>query len=484
MSVTVEVYATLRNFVEHETRLSGNGHTVKEVLSDLAGRYPELSKALYTEDGSARRFYQLYVNEEPAAYDTAVSDGDRLLLLPAIAGGSRLPEALIAKERSKAESLDEKEIDRYGNHLLLKDIGVKGQKRLKAAKVLVVGLGALGTPVVQYLAAAGIGTLGIWDSASVTAGDTQSQVMHGTRDVKRPKVMSARDTIRAINPLVKIETYTEEPDAGNLPEVIAGFDLVVDCSGNFKTRYLISDACTLARIPDVFAAIFQYEGRIGVYGTEGGPCLRCQFPETPPGDLIPSCASGGVIGPLPGVIGSFQAVEAIKLLIGGGETLVGENLIIDVWNNRSVKVSVPKSDTCPLCGKNPTIFTVQDFDYEDFCGLKEDENEIPVEGIEPEELARRLDAGEELKIIDVREPHERAIIRFPNAVWIPVGQLVRRQHELDPNIDTIFICREGKRSILAINTLREAGYKGPMYNLKGGMEAGKDLILASESGWL
>lgn len=484
MNVTVEIYATLRGFVNHEEKVTGNGSSVKEVLSDVCGSYPELKKALYTEDGVSRKFFQIYVNEEPASLDARVGENDRILLLPAIAGGSKLPDALIGKERSKEEKLDDKEIERYGNHLLLKDIGVKGQKRLKAAKVLVIGLGALGSPVVQYLAAAGVGTLGLWDDAKVTAGDTQSQVIHGSRDVKRPKVMSARDTVKALNPLVKIETYQDEPNASNLPEIIANYDLVADCTSSFKTRYLISDACTFAGIADVFAAVFQYEGRVGVYGLRGAPCLRCQFPETPPGDLIPSCAAGGVLSPLPGVIGSYQAAEIIKLLIGGGETLVGENLIIDVWNNRTAKVKVPRSDTCPICGQNPTIFEVEDFDYEEFCGLKEDENEIPVEGIEPEELARRIDAGEELTIIDVREPHERAIIRFPNALWIPIGQLARRQNELDPNRDTIFICREGKRSILAINTLREAGYKGPMYNLKGGMEAGKDLILSNENGWL
>lgn len=484
MGVTVEIYATLRNFVEHRHAVEGTGRTVGEVLSSLTAQYPELKNALYTEDGAVRKFFQTYVNEEPAELSAAVTEQDRILLLPSIGGGSGHYDALIEKERTKAQTLDDKEIDRYGNHLLLKDIGVKGQKRLKAAKVLVVGLGALGTPVVQYLAAAGVGTLGLWDSMTVAPSDTQSQVMHGARDAKRPKVMSARDTVRAINPAVKVETRNEEITAENVTEAIAGYDVVVDCSGSFRTHYLLSDACTLARVPDVFAAIFQYEGRVGIFGMEGGPCLRCQFPETPPGDLIPSCASGGVIGPLPGVIGSYQAIEVIKLLIGGGEHLIGEQLLIDTWNNTTAKLQVPKSDACPLCGKAPLIFMVEEFDYEDFCGLKEDENELPVEGIEPEELARRIDAGEELTIIDVREPHERAVIRFPNAIWIPIGQLARRQNELDPNVDTIFICREGKRSILAIHTLREAGYKGPMYNLKGGMEAGKDLILANENGWL
>lgn len=488
MQTTVEIYATLRNFTERKEVLNAEGETVGEALKSLTEKFPELQKALYDEQGSLRKFFNIYVNDTPvdelSGADTPLKEKDTLLLLPSIAGGSQTYEPLIDAERAKAEKLDDKEIDRYGNHLLLREIGVKGQKRLKAAKVLIIGLGALGSPVAEYLAAAGIGTLGIWDDAKAALSDTQTQILHGSRDAKRPKVMSARDTIRALNPLVKVETYAEELTAENIPDIISQYDVVCDCSGSFRTRYLISDACTLHGIPDVFAAVFQYEGRIGIFGQKGGPCLRCQFPETPPSDLIPSCASGGMIGPLPGVIGSYQAIETIKLLIGGGEHLVNTQLIVDVWNNRSHRIHVSPDPDCPLCGKNPTIHTVEDFDYEDFCGLKEDDEELPVEGIEPEELARRLDAGEELTLIDVREPHERAIIRFPDAIWIPIGQLSRRQNELNPNIDTIFICREGKRSILAINTLREAGYKGPMYNLKGGMDAGKDLILSGENGWL
>jgi adenylyltransferase/sulfurtransferase len=212
--------------------------------------------------------------------------------------------------------------------------------------------------------------------------------------------------------------------------------------------------------------------------------MRCQFPSPPPAGLVPSCAEGGVIAALPGIIGSTMANEVLKLLIGGGETLVGKMLVCDVWNNTTRQIHVEKDAHCPICGENPSIVEIEDFDYEDFCGLRQDEDELPVEGIEPEELAERIDRGDPLTIVDVREPHERAIVRFPNAIVIPIGQLARRQKELDPDIDTIFICREGKRSILAINTLREAGYQGPMYNLKGGMEAAKNIILSNEGAWL
>lgn len=217
---------------------------------------------------------------------------------------------------------------------------------------------------------------------------------------------------------------------------------------------------------------------------KSGPCLRCQFPAPPPAGLVPTCAEGGVISPLPGIIGSAQANEVLKLLVGGGESLAGKLLMVDTWRLRTSILPVHKDENCLVCGKHPSILEVENFDYEDFCGLKQDEYEIPVEGIDAEELAIRIENGDPMTIVDVREPHERAIQRFPNAIIIPIGQLARRQKELDPDVDTIFICKEGKRSILAINTLREAGYKGPMYNLKGGIESAKNIIFSNEAGWL
>lgn len=487
MAVTVHISATLRNFVNHERVLQGEGGTVGEVLKSVTAEYPDLKKVLYDENGAVRGFINIYVGSEDIrqlqGLDTAITKRDSVLLLPAIAGG-KPTESIISRERSKEVLLDDKEADRYSRHLLLREIGIKGQKRIKASKVLIAGIGGLGSAVAQYLAAAGVGTLGLADFDLVDVTNLQNQVIHGTRDVKRPKVMSARDSVKAINPFIKIETYNEKLDADNVEEIIQGYDVVVDATDNYKARYLLSDACVLAHIPDVVATMYQFEGRVGVYAVGEGPCLRCQFPAPPPGNLIPSCASGGVISPLPGVLGSYQAIEVLKLLIGGGEPLIGENLVVDVWNSTAVKIRVPKRSDCPVCGEKPTVTGVYEYDYDDFCGLKEPEDETPVEGIEPEELARRIDAGEEVTIVDVREPHERAISRFPNALAIPIGQLARRQKELNPEVDTIFICREGKRSILAINTLREAGYKGPMYNLKGGMEAGRDLILSNEGAWL
>jgi adenylyltransferase/sulfurtransferase len=281
-----------------------------------------------------------------------------------------------------------------------------------------------------------------------------------------------------------VETYNVKITPENVSDIVQEYDVVVDATDNYESRYLLNDACVLAGKPLVFGAMYQFEGYVTVYDAAVGACLRCQFPAPPPAGIVPTCAQGGVISPLPGIIGSYMANETLKLLIGGADVLIGEMLVVDSWNNATRKVRVEKNAQCPVCGKRPEIVHVEDFDYEEFCGLKQESCEIPVEGIEAEVLAERIDRGEEITIVDVREPHERAIVRFPNAIVIPIGQLVRRRKELNPDIDTVFICREGKRSILAIKTLREAGYEGAMYNLKGGMEAAKNLIFSNEGGWL
>lgn len=487
MQISVYVSATLRTFVNRSVKLEIEGANVGEILEHLQDEYPESKKALFEEDGAIRPFVNVYLNEVNVSnklqWETSVKDGDKILLLPAIAGGAPV-ESVISDERRKAESFDDSEIERFNKHLMLRDIGVKGQKRIKAAKVLIIGLGSLGSPVVQYLAAAGVGTIGIADFDEVSLGNLQSQVIHGTRDVHRPKVASAKDTIKAINPKLKIETINEKIEADNIAEIIEEYDIVVDCTDNYKARYLINDVCVLVGKPVVFGAMYQFEGQVSVFDAKKGPCLRCQFPAPPPSGLVPTCAEGGVISPLPGIIGSIQANEVLKLIIGGGESLTGKMLVVDTWNNHNSILPVHKNEKCPICGKNPSILEIENFDYEDFCGLKQAEDEIPVEGIEADELALRIERGDPLTIVDVREPHERAIHRFPNAIVIPIGQLARRQNELDPDVDTIFICKEGKRSILAINTLREAGYKGPMYNLKGGIDATSQIIFSHEGAWL
>lgn len=481
------VSATLRSFFGRNDKLDVNAKTIKEAFAWLEAEYPDAKKVLFDEDGRLRSFIRIYVGEKNRTpeehWEEVIEESEEVLFLPAIAGGA--PEdSLISEERRKAVSFDDAEVERFGKHMMLREIGVKGQKRIKAARVVVAGAGALGSAVIQYLAAAGVGTIKVIDPEDVKLSDLQSQVIHGTRDVKRPKAASAKDTVRNINRSIVFESETAPLEASMIADAIDGFDLVVDCSDNYKARYLINDACYLCGIPTVFGAIYQYEGQVGIFNLKNGPCLRCLFPTPPPAGLVPTCAEGGTISPLSGIVGSIQANEALKLILGIGESLAGKLLTVDTLNLHSHILTVEKERHCPLCGDVPTIKGVQEFDYDDFCGLREPEEEVPIEGFTPEEFARRIENKDPITIVDVREPHERAILRFPDAVVIPIGQLARRKNELDPEKDTIFICKQGLRSILAINTLREAGYQGPLYNLKGGLDAMKDIMFSHEGAWL
>jgi adenylyltransferase/sulfurtransferase len=377
----------------------------------------------------------------------------------------------ILKDRELADLTNE-EIGRYSRHLLLPEIGIEGQKRLKAAKVLLVGTGGLGAPLSLYLAAAGVGTLGIVDFDFVEESNLQRQVIHSTRDVGRPKVASARDRIKGINPKCNVITHNTMLTSANALDIIREYDIVADGTDNYQTRYLVNDACVLLGKPNVYGSIFQFEGQASVFYAKEGSCYRCLYPEPPPPGLVPSCAEGGVVGVLPGIIGCVQANETIKLITGGGESLAGRLLLFDAWQMKFRELKLDKEPDCPICGRNPTIHEL--IDYEQFCGLKKNAEEEPVETISATELKARIDANDAIQIIDIREPHERAIVKFPGskgrpAKAIPLGQMTRRVDEFDPNIDSVFICKIGKRSVFAIRALREAGYKGRLLNLKDGV---------------
>ncbi|MDR0643284.1 MAG: molybdopterin-synthase adenylyltransferase MoeB [Treponema sp.] len=383
---------------------------------------------------------------------------------------------LIPDERLTRLSNDE--VLRYSRHLLLPEIGVDGQERLKAAKVLIVGTGGLGAPLALYLAAAGIGTLGIVDFDVVEESNLQRQVIHSVRDVGRPKVASARDRIKGINPLVNVVTYNTRLSSANALDIIGSYDIVADGTDNYPTRYLVNDACVLLGKPNVYGSIFQFEGQVSVFYAKEGPCYRCLYPEPPPPGLVPSCAEGGVLGVLPGIVGCIQANEVIKLVVrpqvetgqspNTSQTLSGRLLLFDAWNTRFRELKLDKDPACPICGDHPAIHTL--IDYEEFCGLKRSEDET-VEIITAMELKKRLDAGDKFQLIDIREPHERAIAQFPGAKPIPLGQMVRRIDEFDPVIDVVFLCKIGQRSVFAIRALREAGYTGRLLNLKDGLAA-------------
>ncbi|MDR2460258.1 MAG: molybdopterin-synthase adenylyltransferase MoeB [Deltaproteobacteria bacterium] len=374
--------------------------------------------------------------------------------------------ALISDDRLSELSFEE--LSRYSRHLLLPDVGLEGQKRLKAAKVLIVGTGGLGAPLALYLAAAGVGTLGLVDYDKVESSNLQRQVIFNTRDIGRPKVVAAAERVVALNPDLEIKTYNFSLSSRNALEIIKDYDLVADGTDNYPTRYLVGDACVFLKKPNVYGSVFQFEGQATVFDATRGPCYRCLYPAPPPPGLVPSCGEGGVMGVLPGIIGTLQASEVIKLIVGGARPLIGRLFLFDAWLMRASELRLEKNPDCPVCGKNPTITEL--IDYENFCGLKDTVQE-PIPSITASELKERLENGDKVKIIDIREPHEQMLFKFPGATPIPFGQLVRRMDEFDPTIDLVFICKIGQRSLYAIRALRDAGYMGPMYNLKDGVNA-------------
>jgi adenylyltransferase/sulfurtransferase len=365
------------------------------------------------------------------------------------------------------------ELTRYARHLMLPDVGVEGQRRLKAARVLLVGAGGLGSPVAMYLAAAGVGTLGIVDFDSVDASNLQRQILHGTPDIGRPKVESARDRLTSLNANVTLDLHHLTLSSANAPGIFAGYDVIVDGADNFPTRYLVNDACVLLRKPNAYGAIFRFEGQASVFATADGPCYRCLFPEPPPPGLVPSCADAGVLGVLPGLIGTIQATEVVKLILGIGETLAGRLLVYDALRMSFSELRLRKDPDCPVCGTNPTVREL--IDYEAFCGLRPAGTPASEAGereadISVEELRARWDRGDRPFLLDVREPMESAIVRLPGAVLIPMGDLPARQTELNPDGEIVVYCHHGVRSASAVSFLRSQGFRFAR-NLRGGIDA-------------
>jgi len=357
----------------------------------------------------------------------------------------------------------------YSRHLILPDVGVPGQEKLKAARVLLIGAGGLGSPAALYLAAAGVGTLGLVDFDNVDVTNLQRQILHGTKDVGRPKLLSARERIADVNPHVRLETYETALTSKNALDIISGYDIVVDGTDNFATRYLVNDACVLLGKPNVYGSIFRFEGQASVFALSDGPCYRCLFPEPPPPGLVPSCAEGGVLGVLPGLVGTIQATEAIKLIIGVGQPLAGRLLLIDTLGMKFRTVNVRKDPTCPACGTREIQALI---DYEQFCGVRAADAEpralAGVVEISPRELQSRLSRGEELQLIDVREQFEWDIARIPNARLVPLATLPDVIDTLDRDREVVVYCKGGSRSRAAASHLADAGF-GRVANLTGGI---------------
>ncbi|MBA3621517.1 MAG: molybdopterin-synthase adenylyltransferase MoeB [Euzebyales bacterium] len=367
-------------------------------------------------------------------------------------------------------ALTNDEIRRYSRHLIMPNVGVDGQGRLKAAKVLIVGTGGLGSPLAMYLAAAGVGTLGLVDFDVVDESNLHRQVIHGTSDIGKRKVVSAAETIADINPHVNVEAHETALTSDNAMEIIRPYDLVIDGTDNFPTRYLVNDACVLLGKPNVYGSIFRFDGQLAVFYAEEGPCYRCMFPEPPPPGMVPSCAEGGVFGVICATIGAGQATEGIKLLTGIGEPLIGRMQIYDALEARWQTIKVNKDPECPVCGKNPTVTEL--IDYEQFCGVPANDHESGESAlseleIEPGELA---DVRDRVRLIDVRDPHEYEISRIPGAELMPLGDLHRHLSELDSSEDIVLHCKSGMRSMQALEQLQGAGFKR-VRSLRGGINA-------------
>jgi sulfur-carrier protein adenylyltransferase/sulfurtransferase len=379
--------------------------------------------------------------------------------------------SVIESERTSAVRLSTAELQRYSRHLIMPEVTAEGQKRLKAARVLCIGAGGLGSPAALYLTAAGVGRLGIVDFDKVDLTNLQRQILHGTKDVGRSKLESARDRLLDINPEIEIKLHECRFSSESAGQIVADYDVVVDGSDNFATRYLSNDICVFARKPNVYGSVFRFEGQTTVFASHlGGPCYRCLFPEPPPPDSVPNCAQAGVLGVLPGIIGMLQAIETIKLIVGIGDPLIGRLLHFDAFKVKFRELKLRRDTQCPVCGENPTIFAP--IDYDQFCGVREDRS---VPAISVQELKRKMDAREAFELIDVREPFEFEIARIDGATLIPLGEIAEHADELKREQPIVVHCHSGMRSAQAVRLLQQRGFTN-VYNLEGGIDAWSDAI--------
>src|SRR5215813_2782237 len=467
MSVNILIPTALRNYAGNSDSVPVEASTVEAALNALTGKYPELKKHLYNNEGQLRHFVNIYVNDEDIRYAekgaTQVKDGDSLSIVPSIAGGAAVEEA-----SDKTIDLDRDEILRYSRHLIMPEVALEGQKKIKAAKVLCIGAGGLGSPLALYLAAAGVGRMGIVDFDVVDFTNLQRQIIHSTANVGRPKLESAKERIAEINPYVQVDTHEVALTSQNALEILRPYDIIVDGTDNFPTRYLVNDACVLLGKPNVYGSIFRFEGQATVFYAKEGPCYRCLYPEPPPPGLVPSCAEGGVLGVLPGIIGVIQSIETVKLILGKGDSLIGRLLLFDALKMKFRELKLRKNPDCPVCGVNPTIHEL--IDYQEFCGVTH-QPQVDVGAdfeITPVELKAKMDRGDNFVLVDVREPEEFAICRIPGSTLIPKATVPERLHELSSADEIVVHCRSGVRSGQVVDLMKQAGYR-KVKNLVGGI---------------
>ena len=484
MAIRILIPTPLRAFTGQQAELRLEGRNVGELLENLVARHGELRPHLFTPDGKLRSFVNVYVNDNDIRYldkeRTTIAESDTLSIIPSVAGGAPGTVTDGVTDRvveDELPPLTNDEVRRYSRHLIMPEVGVAGQRRLKAARVLCVGAGGLGSPASLYLAAAGVGTLGLVDFDTVDFSNLQRQVLYDTADVGRPKLAAAKARLTGLNPEVNVVVHETALKSANALDILSGYDVIVDGADNFPTRYLVNDACVLLGKPNAYGSIFRFDGQASVFAVRGGPCYRCLYPEPPPPGLVPSCAEGGVLGVLPGVVGTIQATEAIKLIIGAGEPLVGRLLLFDALRMSFRTLKLQRDPACPICGDAPTIHAL--IDYEQFCGITPAAQASSTSTLQAEQetsveaLKSQIDRRDPIWILDVREPREFEICRIPGSTLIPLGELPKRLAEVPQGAgapEIIVHCKSGVRSAKAVKLLQEHGINHAK-NLKGGILA-------------
>ena len=493
----IHIPTPLRQFTQGQETVEVSATSVQGALDALTASAPALRKHLFTDEGKLRSFVNVYLNEDdvrylPAKDTTATTDTDELTIIPSIAGGAGTAVADALEEQAELPKLSNEEIARYSRHLILPEVGMEGQQKLKAARVLCVGTGGLGAPLALYLAAAGVGTIGLVDFDTVDESNLQRQIIHSQATVGMLKVDSAEQMLRGLNKNTTIIKHNTMLTSANALEIFRDYDVIADGTDNFQTRYLVNDACVLLGKPNAYGSIFRFEGQASVFGAPDGPCYRCLYPEPPPPGLVPSCAEGGVLGILPGLVGVIQATETIKLILGIGDPLVGRLLLVDALGMNFRMLKLRKNPDCPACGTHPTVTEL--IDYDQFCGIAKpatagplevsshgavDQAATVVDGISQisvEQLKQRSDAGHRPFVLDVREPHEYAIVNL-GAPLIPVGQISARLGEIPvaKEAEIVVHCKSGGRSQQAALALKAAGFT-QVKNLAGGITAWADRI--------
>lgn len=464
MIVTLKIPSPLRRFTDNNSAVDVAADNVATALEQLFSLYPDLKLQIMDESGQLRNFVNLFHDKvdirQQQGLNTLLHQGSELRIVPAIAGGSD----------SRLSAL---ELSRYSRHIMLPEMGVEGQESLKSASILIIGAGGLGCPLALYLAAAGVGHLGIVDNDVVDESNLQRQVLYTIDDIGKPKVDCAAARLRQLNPYIKISCHAELLTSANALQLIEPYDLVIDGTDNFPTRYLVNDACVLLNKPNIYGSIFRFDGQATVFNYQQGPCYRCLYPTPPPPGLVPSCAEGGVLGVLPAIIASIQATEAIKMLTNIGNSLSGKLLLYDALQMEFEYLQIEKNPDCPLCGKQPSIHAL--IDYQQFCGITTSSEPRSYQDISPQQLKQWLDANKPLVLIDVREAYEREICKITESLHIPMAQIDAHMAEFDSEQLLVVHCKLGGRSAKVCQQFSAQGYQH-VFNLTGGILAWADAV--------